>query len=295
MSFQHIVPVRPGSGNTPIFLVHSIAGELTWMKHLASHIPPEWPLFGFAAPGLNSDAPFFFSLEAMAAAYLQDIRQRQPHGPYLLGGYSMGGVVAYEMTRQLQAAGETVGLLVMIDAFAPRPDIAASITSWSRNGLLMQVICNQLALQWQADQLLPPDALPRLPFTEHSVCAATHLLGHCRVPHTQQALQNYLRRCQWLMRVHAQLLADYRPQRLPTAVEVLLFRNTLGLIGGNSALALPLLPDGQRDPPHGWTNLLERPPCCVDVAEEHFLLSSEPAMGLIGRELETRLQEGPRS
>ncbi len=292
MSNQFLVPIRPGSGKTPLFLIHSIAGELTWIKHLKNQLPPKWPLYGFAAPGLNSDTPFFFSLEAMAAAYLQDIRRQQPSGPYLLGGYSMGGVVALEITRQLQAMGETVELLVLIDAFAPHPDLAASITSWSRNGLLMQVISNQLALQWKAERLLPPDALPALPFTEHSHHAAQFLLSHSKVPHTQQALQNYLRRCQQMMRVHAQLLADYQPRKLSRPMDVLLFRNARGLIGCPSALALPLLPDAQRDPPHRWFELLPSPPCCVNVDEEHFMLGGEPSMQRISQELEKRLKSG---
>lgn len=291
MSLQHIVPIRSGPGKTPLFLIHSIAGELTWMRHLASTLSPEWSLFGFAAPGINSDAPFFFSLEAMASAYLQDIRHHQPQGPYLLCGYSMGGVLAFEITRQLQAAGETVALLAMIDAFAPHQDLAESITSWSRNGLLMQVICNQLALQWKSARLLPPDALPHLPFTEQSLYGARFLLSHCKVPHTQQALHDYLRRCQRMMRVHAQLLADYKPQRLEHDVDVLLFRNTRGLIGQNSVLDLPALPDQQRDPPHRWTNLLARPPDIVDVQEEHFMLGSKPAMDGISVALDTRLQK----
>jgi len=289
-SLQHIIPIRPGSARTPIFLIHSIAGELTWAKHLARYMPPEQPLYCFAAPGINSDAPFFFSLEAMAEAYLRDIRKQQPHGPYLVGGYSMGGVIAFEIARQLQACGEEIGLMVMIDAFAPHPKHGESITSWSRNGLLMQVICNQLALQWNSDQLLPPDALPPLPFTEHSSYAAQYLLNHCKVPHTQQALQNYLRRCQCMMRVHAQLLADYRPTQLDREVDVLLFRNTLGLIGHNSALNLPVLPDSQRNPPHCWENFLKSPPVLIDVQEEHFMLSSEPAMEFISQALEIHLQ-----
>jgi thioesterase domain-containing protein len=293
---QHIVPIRPGSGSgrQPIFLIHSIAGELTWVKHLARYLPPEQPLYSFAAPGINSDAPFFFSLEAMAQAYLRDIRLQQPHGPYLLGGYSMGGVLAFEITRQLQSAGEEIGLLVMIDAFAPHPEHGESITSWSRNGLLMQVICNQLALQWKSDQLLAPDILPPLPFTEHSHYVAQHLLNHCKVPHTQQALQSYLRRCQCMMRVHAQLLSDYRPALLDQEVDVLLFRNTLGLIGQNSALNLPVLPDNQRDPPHRWESFLKSPPVLIDVQEEHFMLSSEPAMNFISQALEAHLQQETR-
>lgn len=281
----YLVPIQSGTGNPPLYMVHSIAGELTWTKQLAHDLGPTQPIYTFAAPGLNSEAPFFCALESMATAYLRDIRAHQPTGPYLLGGYSMGGVIAFEMARQLIAGGEKVALLAMIDAFAPRPAHQDSIVEWSRNGLLLQVICNQLGLQWKADRLLPPDALPGLPFTEHSQCAAQHLLKHCDIPHSAAVLQTYLRRCQIMMRVHAQLLFDYHPTPISQVDQVVLFRNTKGLIGRQSTLALPVLPDCERDPPHGWENLLHEPPVSIQVHEEHFMLGSTPSIHLIGESL----------
>lgn len=285
---KFIVPVRRGSARA-LFLVHSVAGELTWMPRLAEGLDPDQPLFGFAAPGLNSDAPFFPNLEEMAAAYLRDIRAQQAHGPYLIGGYSMGGVVAFEMARQLEAAGEQTGLLVLIDAFAPHPQRGASIAAWSRNGLLMQVVANQLALQWGADALLPAEALPSVPYSEHSVLATRHLLAHSRTQHTYDTLQPYLRRCQTLMRVHAELLSAYRPQPLATPVGAVLFRNTLGLIGQDSALKLPVLPQAQRAPPHGWEALLVRHDT-IDIAQEHFLMGGPAPMAQIAAALNRLLR-----
>lgn len=286
---SYIVPIQSGSGLSPLFMVHSIAGELTWAKHLARNLGPAQPIYIFAAPGLNSEAPFFFSLEAMASAYLRDIRATQPSGPYLLGGYSMGGVIAFEMAKQLETSGEEVRLLAMIDSFAPLAEHMDSITAWSRNGLLLQVISNQLALQWKADQLLPPDALPQLPFSEHSKCATQHLLAHCDIPHSNSILQAYLRRSQVMMRVHAQLLSDYKPTPLKRPLKLVLFRNTLGLIGHHSALNLPILPDSERDPPHRWDALLQSPAISIDVPEEHFMLGGEPAIGFISQTLKELL------
>lgn len=284
-----LVPVRRGS-TRPLFLVHSIAGELTWIRHLADALDSQRPLYGFAAPGLNSDAPFFPSLQAMAAAYLHDVRAGQPQGPYLLGGYSMGGVVAYEMARQLEEAGERTELLVLIDAFAPRPERAAAIASWSRNGLLMQVVTNQLALQWGAGALLPPAALRSTPYSGHSAVAARHLLAHARTRHTFETLQPYLRRCQTLMRVHAELLSAYDPPPLAAPVRTVLFRAGLGLIARDSALDLPTLPDEERAPPHGWETLLARHDT-IDIGEEHFLLGGRVPMQQIATSLDALLTD----
>ncbi|MBS1159640.1 MAG: Non-ribosomal peptide synthetase [Proteobacteria bacterium] len=283
--YRYLVPIRGNPQRASLFLVHSVAGELTWLQLLAQKLSPELALYGFAAPGLNADAPFFFRLENMAAAYLHELRQAQPEGPYRLGGYSLGGVIAFEMAQQLQREGELVDLLIMIDAFAPQPERTADIASWSRNGLLMQVVANQLALQWQAETLLPADALGKLPFSEHSAFAARHLLAHSQTPHAFRPLQSYLRRCQTMMRVHTQLLADYQAQALPQPVQTLLYRNTRGLIARQSALQLPQLPETQRDPPHDWAPLLGQAPVTVDVDEEHFMFGREPVMAVIAQSL----------
>jgi thioesterase domain-containing protein len=286
---RFMVPVWRGHG-APLFLVHSVAGELTWLPHLAASLDPKRPVFGFAAPGLNSTAPFFASLEAMAAAYLEDVRQHQPVGPYLLGGYSMGGLVAYEMARQLTEAGQTVALLVLIDAYAPDPGGRLPAARWSRNGLLMQVVSNQLALQWGADpeELLPADVLRSAPYTAHSEIAARHLVDMGRSRHTCESLQPYLRRCQTLMRMHAELMSSYRPLAPAQPLRAVLVRAALGLIGVDSVLRLPVLPEPERAPPHRWESLLGAVDT-VDIAQEHFLMCRPSTLNEVAAALKPHL------
>src|SRR6185436_13055801 len=73
--------------------------------------------------GLQDDDDGPDVIEDMARKYIDIMKLEQSHGPYLLGGWSMGGVVAYEISRQLLQAGESVDLLLMIDSFCPNPDI----------------------------------------------------------------------------------------------------------------------------------------------------------------------------
>lgn len=289
---KFIVPVRRGPAR-PLFMVHSVAGELTWLPYLLDALEARRPLYGFAAPGLNAEAPFFGSLEAMAAAYLRGVREVQPQGPYLLGGYSMGGVVAFEMARQLQDAGESTALLALMDSYVPHADVGGLIAAWSRNGLLMQVVANQLALQWGCGSLLDEHALRHAPYSAHSGIAARHLLAHASTRHTLQTLQPYLRRCQTVMRVHAQLLADYRPRPLGQPVAAVLWRASHGLIARDSALRLPRLPDAERAPPHRWDTVLARHDT-VDVAQEHFFMGTRGVMEKIAQELNTRVVNASR-
>ena len=83
------------------------------------------PFYGLQARGCEPGDPFYGSIEEMATEYVRSIRAVQPHGPYVLGGWSFGGTVAFEMARQLEAAGEAVPHLLMVDAVENLFDSAA--------------------------------------------------------------------------------------------------------------------------------------------------------------------------
>ncbi|HYG61231.1 MAG TPA: amino acid adenylation domain-containing protein, partial [Thermoanaerobaculia bacterium] len=113
-----LVALRTGGALPPLFLVHPVGGNVLCYAELARRLDPGRPVSGLQSMAAgNGHAP---TLESMAISYLSEIRKVQPHGPYSLGGWSMGGAVAFEMARQLSLAGETVAPLVLIDAFAPR-------------------------------------------------------------------------------------------------------------------------------------------------------------------------------
>ncbi len=86
---------------------------------LARHIGPDQPIYGLQARGLSGREAPHTHVEEMAAHYIAEMRRLQPAGPYFVGGQCFGGMVALEVAQQLQAAGETVGLLAMFDNYAP--------------------------------------------------------------------------------------------------------------------------------------------------------------------------------
>ncbi len=110
-----LVPIRPSGSKPPFFCIHGVTGDILWLKDLADLMDDEQPFYGVQARGLDGEAEPFNRLEEMAAHYLKQIRQVQPAGPYYLGGYCMGGDIAYEVARQLQAQGEAVPILAVID------------------------------------------------------------------------------------------------------------------------------------------------------------------------------------
>ncbi len=112
-------PAGTGTLKPPLYCVHPDHGLVLFYQALAGRLPPDQPVYGLQSVGVDTEEAPLTSLEEMAARYLRDIKKFQPDGPYHLGGYSLGGVVAAEMARQLHASGEQVGLLALFDAYAP--------------------------------------------------------------------------------------------------------------------------------------------------------------------------------
>ncbi|MGB8861155.1 MAG: thioesterase domain-containing protein, partial [Ilumatobacteraceae bacterium] len=112
---------------TPFFLAAGMFGNVLNLRHLALQLGTDRPFYGIQARGLFGEAVPHETFEEMARDYLAEVRQVQPHGPYLLGGFSGGGVAAFEMARQLLAEGEEVAQLVLLDTPAPMPKAQLSL------------------------------------------------------------------------------------------------------------------------------------------------------------------------
>jgi thioesterase domain-containing protein/acyl carrier protein len=111
-----LVPIRVGGRRRPFFGVHGGAGTSLLFYPLAHLMDAEQPFYGLQAVGLYGRETPQRSVEAMASRYISEIKSVQPHGPYALGGYCFGGLVAYEMAVQLLAAGEAIELVAMFNA-----------------------------------------------------------------------------------------------------------------------------------------------------------------------------------
>ena len=118
--WSHLVEIQSRGAKQPIFLVHPLGGSVLCYFQLARHLDDDRPLFGLQAQGLDGEAEPLERIEEMASRYNEALRNAQPCGPYLLGGWSMGAIVAFEMGQQLLSKGEEVAMLALIDPPAPR-------------------------------------------------------------------------------------------------------------------------------------------------------------------------------
>ncbi len=122
MDFNPLVPIRRNGEGDVFFCVHGAGGGVLNFRDLAQHLGDR-PFYGLQARGINGQYDPHTRIEDMAAEYVAAIRRVQTEGPYLLGGYSGGGVIAYEMAQQLMEQGADVPLLVFLDTFFPHlPD-----------------------------------------------------------------------------------------------------------------------------------------------------------------------------
>jgi len=117
--WQALVSIQPMGNRPPFFAVHGIGGGVLIYRRLAELLGPDQPFFGLQAVTLGGAEREYGRVGEMAAHYLRELRQIQPHGPYYLGGLSFGGNVALEMAQQLQSAGERVALLALFDTRGP--------------------------------------------------------------------------------------------------------------------------------------------------------------------------------
>ncbi|HLF78079.1 MAG TPA: SDR family oxidoreductase [Dehalococcoidia bacterium] len=114
-----LVPIQTRGTKPALFCVHGMAGNVLNFRDISVVLGSDQPFYGLQAQGLDGVTEPHRTIEEMAATYIAGIQAVQPHGPYYLGGFSGGGVVAYEMAQQLQAHGEQVALLVCFDSLCP--------------------------------------------------------------------------------------------------------------------------------------------------------------------------------
>jgi thioesterase domain-containing protein/acyl carrier protein len=116
-----MVPLQKSGHRPPLFLVHTTPGDILGYGNLVHHLGSDQPCYGFQALGFKDGALPHDSIEAMAAYYIELLRKFQAAGPYYLGGWCFGGIVAFEMAQQLRAAGQEIAGLLLMETVSVTP------------------------------------------------------------------------------------------------------------------------------------------------------------------------------
>lgn len=116
-NWSSLVAIQPGGSRLPMFLVHGAEGNVLLYRKLAYYLDEDQPVYGIQSPGLNGDVDKNATFEKLAEKYIREIQLLQPEGPYFLGGYCLGGTIAFEMARQLKEQGHEIGLLALLESY----------------------------------------------------------------------------------------------------------------------------------------------------------------------------------
>jgi amino acid adenylation domain-containing protein len=260
-----LVPLQPDGHRNPLFFVHPSGGSVHWYLELSRLLGEDQPFYGIQAQGLNSQTPPHDSIESMAAHYVRAIRSFQPQGPYFLGSWSMGVVIAYEMACQLDEAGEQIGLLALLDQ-GPRIPLAEPE---DQADYLVQTFGKQIELSLAALRQLEPDQQIR------SVWQAGRESGFILPDITLEQFHNWVT----IMTTHTQAWRRYQPR--PYAGRVTLFR----------AVDEPRMQDLPVD--MGWGNLARGGVEIVDVPGDHLTMIHAPHVSKLAEALRLRLGATP--
>ena len=266
-----LVPIKTSGNQPPLFCIHPVGGNVLCYADLTRNLDRDYPIYGLQSLGLDGKQSPLTSVEEMATHYIEAIEQFQPQGPYHLIGWSMGGLIAYEMAQKLQAKNKPVALLTLIDSYVPtlirRP-----------SEIDRAIIINQLAQYWgglygkEFDMSL--ETLRKLEPDEQ----VKHLFEQAK----QQAIfpsEIEIEQMLALWEVfHANLTAMYyyQPKAYPGSI---IFLN-----------ASETPPEVIEDPTHGWTSLILDDIQTHIITGDHYTIMKAPQVECLTEKLNNHLK-----
>ncbi len=267
--FSSLVPVRTEGKKPALFLVHGGGLHVLFYQSMTRHLPPDRPIYALQARGLDGETEPLETIEEMAAHYLREMRQVQPEGPYHLAGYSLGGLIAFEMARQLEASGQRLGIVALFDAVASDRHAGAR---WRR----------RLKKTGYTLQMLATAPLQTLAYKSNVLqLQVKSLLGKWRVAwhdrRTNRIQEGYL---PYGKKVYEKCLEAYERYRLrPAPVRVTLFRAKEQMFYLDDPVYL------------GWKKVALEGVEVVEVAGNHLTLFDEAHAAELAQALQQRLEK----
>jgi surfactin family lipopeptide synthetase A len=249
-----LVPIQTGGAKRPFFCIHGANGAVVRFHSLSRYLGADQPFHGVQAQGLDAAHAPHTSIEEMATHYVAEIRKVQPNGPYLLGGYSLGGAIAFEMAQQLAAQGQTGSTVVLFDTNFPEHSSTSAPTAFSA-----------LRALWSAPVSQKAEYISRI------VTAPLRLVQRRRQVAKLPPLAQ---------KVRAACLAaekEYRPQ--PYAGRVVLFRSSHEPLGR------------VLDPRAGWSKFAARGLETYPIDGNHENILLEPQVRAVAERLKACLDQ----
>lgn len=266
-----LVPLQSRGTRRPLFLFHGGGGNVLHYYGLSRVLEVDQPTYALEAPGLDGDSEPLVSVEAMAECYLREIRRVQPTGPYLLGGHSLGGQIAFEAARQLYLAGESVARIFVLDTFCPGGKAKSDQASWPDARWMQEFI--EMIGEFLGRQIpISPDSYSELSNAEQFALLHARLEAENILP--AGSSEAALRGLAAVFRANNQV--TYSPQgdlRLPVPIT---------LIRGRESSPSGVADHLHADPLWGWSAFTSFPVDLHFVPGEHISMMMEPNVLAVG-------------
>jgi amino acid adenylation domain-containing protein len=280
LSWSPLVALHRGGRKRPFFCVHAGGGGVGCYLDLARHLGEDQPFYGLQAPEVGDSwesTHYYSSVEEMAAEYVEAVCRARPEGPYLIGGWSAGGVIAFEVAQQLKSLGKEVGLLALMDCM-PRSMATVNFNP----GALAFLYARSMAVSSGKDLPLAFDAIQDSGLDEQLSYLSGRLKAAGILP--EQTRVEWFRRILDGMMTRDQHLRRYVPRVYPGRIT--LFRGNQ--VDADFIKAQDVL-DGNiidhSDPTNGWGRLSTEPVEVHEVPGHHYTIVVEPNVKALARQL----------
>jgi thioesterase domain-containing protein/acyl carrier protein len=285
-----LVPIQPHGSNAPFFCVHAAGGHVFSYFALSRSLGAQQPFYGLQARGLNKEARPHTQIESMATDYIEELRAIESAGPYHLGGWSMGGVIAFEMARQLQQAGEQVALLALIDTRAPTGELR-QISDYSLLASFAQEIglaLNDLSVSW--------DAILQLPLVEQINIILTEAKRTGVVPDDLSLTD--LRHFFNIFKTNAEVMKSYVPGVYHGRITLFAASQSVNANGSKKSISQTvkrLRGGGKKRPSEeaneGWAQWTSQGVERVIIPGDHYSVMRPPQVGLLAEHLRAYIEK----
>ncbi|WP_413206153.1 amino acid adenylation domain-containing protein [Rhodospirillum sp. A1_3_36] len=279
--FSPLITIQPEGEATPFFCVPGTGGTVLYLRALAQGLKAYGrPFHGLQASGLDGVEAPLSRIEDIATLNLRALRELRPRGPYLLGGHSFGGWVAFEMARQLRAEGERVAGVVVLDAGMPGGRDHAAMMAWDDAHWIL-TIADILATMFGKPHGLTPDQLTGRPW-QAQVEALTRAMESIGAVQRGTDADDI---CGFAEVYRAQAQISYRPTPEPAA-PVALFKAEDPQDDFKQDM-----PDALKDDPAwGWDAFSEGPTAVEIIPGNHLTMMTPPNVEHLAKRLHAALE-----
>ena len=267
-----LVPIQPNGSKPPLIFIHAVGGEVLFYEPLARIMGPDQPIWAMRSPLVFHHEQMDTSIEDLAAIYVKEILDLLPSGPYLLGGHSFGGFVAFEMAQQLLAKGRETALVAVIDAVVP-----GSHQHIDRSGQLTELV--RKVRGGGMTYLMQKAALKR-EYLSQKIVHRTRILMSSAYHLAKKQLPPELRYAE-IEEAHFRALERYSVRTYSGRITLLRAVDR----GANGVLSI----SERDDPKLGWGAIANGGLDILDVQADHSNILIEPQVGGVAQAINAAL------